>query len=68
MLCDNLHFFNSFSGQLCPMVTSEVEALNANLSMLEGESENYLFWVLLHLPSHSGALQVCSAPALPSAS
>lgn len=50
------------------MVTSEVEALNANLSMLEGESENYLFWVLLHLPSHSGALQVCSAPALPSAS
>lgn len=33
-----LFFFNSFYGQLCPIITGEVEALNANLSMLEGES------------------------------
>lgn len=33
-----LFSFHSFYGQLCPIITGEVEALNANLSMLEGES------------------------------
>ncbi|GAB5574187.1 BPI fold-containing family C protein [Prionailurus iriomotensis] len=32
---DNLQFFYSYCGQLCPIIMNEVEALNANLSTIE---------------------------------
>lgn len=43
---DNMLFFslaNFFGGQLCPIITNEVEALNVNLSALEGESQNWVW-------------------------
>ncbi|XP_011352732.1 BPI fold-containing family C protein [Pteropus vampyrus] len=42
---------------LCPIITGEVEALNANLSMLEGESRNRLFGEVLFPPANSSAPQ-----------
>lgn len=54
-----MQFLYSFHGQLCPIIMSEVEALNANLSMLEGESWNCLFRMVLFLPANSDARQVC---------